>query len=674
MNNFFYNDLDYTLFKKAFKATKGEPVVINILSTDSSLSEKKKETKPVVRKNYSSKYEPSPFGRFFGPRKQQPASVDMKNFSSWKNKNYRDAEKRIDKIESNPLKFSISDFMNERSKNLKYNELDQTKNELQKPITQLSSNDPLYKRFSLDSYMHKLEEQTKVKSSFEQNDDILEPLGDLTEKVVPDSSQDENFSYDSDVNIEGVALGDTISGEKYSIDKEELDKVKSRLERMEKEIKDKSNEKILSTEISDLTKDEFDLEKLSEAGEDATDANKMIEVDDIEKVNEKVINQSSSENDEKEDKPTIRNKKFVEINRLEPLSKRHTVTKTDDDNWSSNEINESEDNATSQTGELNEEYQDVVQPEDMTDENGVINNQDVEPGDNVSSNNEAGDFVDSEDSSYKTEIYDNDRKINRDDILTKDDFRTMTDEFMQRFTELYKKNNNVIEQEPYEQNPEPQFVDGSTDMQQYQTTTQYPTEQYPADQFVVYPAQQQTQTDQNELKAKIQELIEQNKKADNEAEEKLKQAKLEKEKVAEEYENRIKQIEENYKKSYEEFKQKAYLEKLDSDVRLQQAEDNFKRRELKIKEKEKAISNKQKSSELLKKEIKSNVSISNLEMEKKLLEESAKKGKKVETKVITKEKIVEVEKPIPKKPTKKRGPKKKRRKIDSDIIGNIDFD
>ena len=59
-------------------------------------------------------------------------------------------------------------------------------------------------------------------------------------------------------------------------------------------------------------------------------------------------------------------------------------------------------------------------------------------------------------------------------------------------------------------------------------------------------------------------------------------------------------------------------------------------------------------------------------MEKKLLEESAKKGKKVETKVITKERIVEV--PVKKKPVKKRGPKKKRRKIDSDIIGNIDFE
>ena len=43
MNNFFYNNFDYTLFKKAFKETKGEPVIINILSSDSSLTDKKKK-------------------------------------------------------------------------------------------------------------------------------------------------------------------------------------------------------------------------------------------------------------------------------------------------------------------------------------------------------------------------------------------------------------------------------------------------------------------------------------------------------------------------------------------------------------------------------------------------------------------------------------------------------
>ena len=93
MNNFFFESGDYALFKKALRTTKNEPVVINILSTDSSLDENKSSSKvtpaPAMRKNQSSKFEPSPFGRFFGPRKPQPTHVDMKDFSSWRNKNYR---------------------------------------------------------------------------------------------------------------------------------------------------------------------------------------------------------------------------------------------------------------------------------------------------------------------------------------------------------------------------------------------------------------------------------------------------------------------------------------------------------------------------------------------------------------------------------------------------------
>ena len=682
MNNFFYNNFDYTLFKKAFKETKGEPVIINILSSDSSLTDKKKETKQVARKNYSNKFEPSPFGKFFGPRRQQTSSVDMNNFSSWKNKNYRDIEKKIDKTEKNPLKFSIADFMNERSKSMKYNELDQAKSEVQKPITQLSSSDPLYKRFSLDSYMHKLEEQTKVKSSFEQNDDILEPLGDLTEKVVPDSSQDENFSYASDVNVEGVAFDDNIGGEKYRIAQDELDKVKSRLEKMEREIKDKSNEKVLSSEISDLTKDDnndsFDLEKLGFDDEDIDDDNK-IEVDDIEKVNDKVLSkdETSSKQDD-ENKPKVDHKKFMEINRTESSSPRkiNSDAKTDENELNKNVNDDIEssvdvDENTEEAQEVDADKQTEAPSEDLNEESVNLSSDEEleENNDNsgiVDDENE-NDLVNAEQSSddeFKTEIYDNDKRVDRDDILTKQDFRTMTDEFMQRFAQLYKKDNdnqNIAQQ--YDQ----QGNINSEVSEQYSEPEPYVAEQYTP---FVQTAEQVNQN--NELQSKILELIEQNKKADSEAEEKLKKAELEKEKVAEEYENKIKEIEENYKKSYEEFKQKAYLEKLDSDLKLQQAESDFKKRESKIKEKEKAISKKQKMGELLKKEIKSNVSISNLEMEKKLLEESAKKGKKVETKVITKERIVEV--PVKKKPVKKRGPKKKRRKIDSDIIGNIDFE
>ena len=68
MNNFFFDESDYSLFKKALRATEKEPVIINILSTDSSLQSKKDTAveSAAVRKNMSKKYEPSPFGKFFG--------------------------------------------------------------------------------------------------------------------------------------------------------------------------------------------------------------------------------------------------------------------------------------------------------------------------------------------------------------------------------------------------------------------------------------------------------------------------------------------------------------------------------------------------------------------------------------------------------------------------------
>ena len=96
MNNFFLNGSDMFLFKRAMRETKNEPVVINILSSDPSLKKDVSKTKTeVVRKTFSDKFEPSPFGKFFGPRKTRTTPFDMSDFSSWKNKNYRDAEKSI---------------------------------------------------------------------------------------------------------------------------------------------------------------------------------------------------------------------------------------------------------------------------------------------------------------------------------------------------------------------------------------------------------------------------------------------------------------------------------------------------------------------------------------------------------------------------------------------------
>ncbi|MBP3582104.1 MAG: hypothetical protein J6J33_05065, partial [Clostridia bacterium] len=84
MNNFFYNSSEYSLFRKALKDTTGEPILINILSTDPSLNDDKQEVVQPQRKNQSSKFEPTtPFGKFFGARKAtRTTPVDMKDFSS----------------------------------------------------------------------------------------------------------------------------------------------------------------------------------------------------------------------------------------------------------------------------------------------------------------------------------------------------------------------------------------------------------------------------------------------------------------------------------------------------------------------------------------------------------------------------------------------------------------
>ena len=95
MNNFFYSSSDYDLFKKALRTTKNEPVIINILSDDSSLNEAGEDAVAVntQRKQMSSKFQASPFDKFFGPRKKRTDPLDMKDFSSWKNKNYRNARR-----------------------------------------------------------------------------------------------------------------------------------------------------------------------------------------------------------------------------------------------------------------------------------------------------------------------------------------------------------------------------------------------------------------------------------------------------------------------------------------------------------------------------------------------------------------------------------------------------
>ena len=206
MNNFFSSSADYNLFKKALRSTSNEPVVINIMSDDSSLEKPEIEDKKVnvERKNMSSKYQASPFGKFFGPRKQRTDPVDMKDFSSWKNKNYRESERQVEESTEEKSSFSFSDYLKSRTRDAMYNEEDKIKSDLQKPIDKMSIYDKDYNRFSLDSYLNKLERQSKVDKDFKETEDLMDPFENAQE-VVPTSDQDENFNYSTDVDV-GVVL------------------------------------------------------------------------------------------------------------------------------------------------------------------------------------------------------------------------------------------------------------------------------------------------------------------------------------------------------------------------------------------------------------------------------------------------------------------------------------
>ncbi len=657
MNNFFYDDSEFSLFKKALRSTRNEPVVINILSSDSSLkgNEQTDENKSMARKNMSNKFEPTtPFGKFFGPRKPRTAPVDMKDFSSWKNKNYRKVEESLNDRPDSAVKFSIADFMKEKSGKEKYHGIDQIKSETQKPITQLASSDPTYKKFYLDSYLNKLEQQSKTKNKFEENDDLLEPLGDRTQNVVPDSSQDENFLYSSKVDVEDFALEDDLYGEKYKIEQSELERVKSRLEKLEQEerIRDKSNEKIISgNELSSIAE-----------GNERRDEDKL--VDDIEKLNERLKKVES-----------MQSEKFEEDVEKESTSKVEDKTA---------EINEDEN-----VDDNTETYDDGVDEESASnDDNGLEFNEsenvDIEKTDDEKA---------SEDESY---LNSQNEKINREDILTKEDFKAMSDELINKFTEMYKKEessdmpNNLNEtgyMTDMYYNPNDVYVDGYNQMAYDQVGVINHNDEL--NQFV----NEENEKRQAEMQAKLDELIEKNKKADERIEESLRQAELEKQKVAEEYESKIKELEESYKQHVEDMKKQSYLEKIDRDAKLQEVQSNFKRREKEIKDLQKASSDKQNAGAMLRRELKSNLNISNLEMDKKLLElssqnknaylsnsqlteidEDAIKNAVNETGSSKKSSKSAKNVDVQKTPAKRRRKKSNRRRIDSDIIGSIDFE
>lgn len=699
MNNFFFDNSDYDLFKKALRSTKNEPVVISILSDDNSLREDgdNNSSSTTVRKQMSSKFQASPFDKFFGPRKKRTDPVDMKDFSSWKNKNYRESEKQINETPEETKKFSFSDYLSAKTREEKFNEEDKLKNESQKSIEQMSSSDENFAKFSLDSYLNKLEQESKAKKDFAESEDLIDL--NTSDEVMSDlDNQDENFAVDSNVDIEDFTFGGDVGGDKFSIDKEELDSVKARLEkkaREENNIKDKPTTKVISTEeINELKgktdeDDEFNLDKLG------------IE-DDIERVNSKIESLNKIlqvTGDGETESPKVEHKRFVEVNKNFDKSQNtneinqdtETVAKEDTDEESSTEQSQNQNeigvvepvkiDGSINSDELDDDEDiDVEQlideleiPEDV-DATNNLQKEDVESlkegqettatETNIDENYDMSPSDYGDASKYTTEINKN------ADYLTKADFKNFTEEIVNKFSEMYR-DKPVSDGQNYEQ----PYVDA-------QQVTSY-TQPYVAQPGV----NQDLYAQQSELQAKIVELLEQNKKTDQDVAEKLQIAEMEKQRVAKEYEAKLHELETSIRQREEEVRKQAYIEKLKSDIKIKKSESRLKQREEQIRETEKISSEKQFAGEKLKSELKNNLNVSNLEMDKKLLECVNKFHKDVKIEIDDEpEEIEEVKRPTrtrnrTNKTTRRRSTvssrmrtRVPRRKIDSDIIGGINFD
>ena len=700
MNNFFYRDSDYDLFKKALRSTKNEPVVINILSNDSSLVDESKSTvsEASQRKQMSSKFQASPFDKFFGPRKKRTDPLDMKDFSSWKNKNYRESEKQIDETPEEATKFSFADYLNNKAKREKYNDEDQLKSANQKSIEQLASGDADYKKFSLDSYLNKLEQETKAKKDFEESEDLFDNQEDLNASL--NTEQDENFMASTDVDVEDIAFGG-VSGERFAFDREELDSVKARLEKMEREannIKDKPTTKVISSDdIDEITgKDDDD---------DGFDLGKLGIEDDIERVNEKINSLNKAlqiTGDDETETPKVEHKRFVEVNKnfddAEEVGVEEDISESVDELIESNDEEVGVDQFAGEefVSEASEEQgvvepvmiagsvatdEDIAEDDEETSEESFVDALEIpkeESDDEIVDTSEGGEFVGGSQST-----------INKtDDYLTKADFKDFTEEMVNKFSEMYRgapvspdaTNVDVNTYQPAG------YVDTT---QMYTQTTVGPDQ--PAAHHQIY---QQN----SELQAKIVELLEQNKKSDQEVAERLKLAEIEKQRVADKYEARLRELEASMKQQEEDAKQQVYIERLKNDIKFKKSESKYKLREEQIRESEKLSSENQLASEKLKSELKNYLNVSNLEMDKKLLECVNKLHKETiiarqESEENEVEEVEEIDEVEVKKPARTRARASRpasrrrtstvksrmrtrtpRRKMDSDIIGGINFD
>ncbi len=553
MSNFFYKYSDYSLFQKALKDVEGEDVVANFLSNDDSLKDAGEvETKHIIRKDnrFSDK---SSFDRFFGPRKNQGRNVDMGDFSSWKNKNYRETEKQLGKEGENKLKFSFADYMNERSGGKIYNDEDKNREENQKAIEELPSEDSTFKKFSLNDYMRRLEERTRVKSQTRDNEDLIEPLGNLTQDVVPTKAQDENFEENvSNVNLEGFVEDDEFKGDKFAVDTSELDAMKARLEELKTQTEEINEIIDENSQDEETSSDEISIEEVDEAQTESADEAMEEETQEVEKIEETSETQTA---DETEDEPVPMAQGYGGFTQPAAVA--------------------------GQPGEAGETAQTGASG-DAGGGSGGVSQTGASQGDGSAQTNAAG-------SQASGGAGGNFVKI----IST-------------------------------------QTSDG------------------------------ENASAGEEKSQEIIKLIDKNEKERAEIEEQLKQAEKEKLAAMKTYEGRLKELEKSIADKDKETQKRVLLEKIKNDNKLIEVREEYKQREDEIRRLEKEAALKAKIGALLKKELKNNLSISNLEMNNKLLEittllnQEKQKAKAARPKTVRK--------------------RKNKRKIDSDIIGSIDFD
>ena len=509
----------------------------------------------------------------------------------------------------------------------------------------------------------------------------------------------------SDVDVEDIAFGG-VSGEKFAFDRDELDSVKARLEKMEREannIKDKPTTRVISSDDID--------EMTGKDDDDGFDLGKLGIEDDIERVNEKINSLNKAlqvTGDDETETPKVEHKRFVEINKnfddqseeqdLEQLEESEDV----EDIESDEEINEI--SGTTQGDEFVEtriaqgvqtpqmgvvapvviagavaEQSDVMESAEDESEETFVDALEIPEG-------EFGGDVGTGVSGGIKVVAGSQSSINKtDEYLTKADFKDFTEEMVNKFSEMYRGA------------PVSQDVT-SVDVNTYQpagyvdTTQTYTQTTVGADQST----HQQIYQQNSELQAKIVELLEQNKKSDQEVAERLKLAEIEKQRVADKYEARLRELEESMRQQEEDAKQQVYIERLKNDIKFKKSESKYKLREEQIRESEKLSSENQLASEKLKSELKNYLDVSNLEMDKKLLECVNKLHKE---KIVARQEnednneeeeevVEEVKNPARTRARASRPASRRRtstvksrmrtrtprRKMDSDIIGGINFD